>query len=99
MAANPDFSDLFSTFAAHDVRFLVVGAYAVAYHARPRFTQDLDLWTDPAPDNAERTFRALAAYGEQPIHVLSREHLLRNKRATGRPQDLLDIEALEDDAG
>jgi hypothetical protein len=60
---NPDFRDLFSAFGAHDVRFLVVGAYAVTFHSRPRFTKDLDVWIDPEPRNAERAWRALAAFG------------------------------------
>lgn len=149
VATNPDFNDLFCAFNARDVRYLVVGAYAVTFHARPRFTQDLDVWVDPAPDNARRVWEALAAfgapmrellpgdlstpglvvqlgvapnridvltgieavefaeawpqraetrYGDTPIHVISREHLLRNKRALARPQDLLDVENLVRDA-
>jgi predicted nucleotidyltransferase len=60
---NRDFRDLFSSFVARDVRFLVVGAYAVTYHSRPRYTKDIDLWIDPSPDNATRAFAALADFG------------------------------------
>ncbi len=60
---NRDFSELLATFAAHDVRFLVVGGYAVTFHSQPRFTKDLDVWVDPTPDNAVRVYAALAAYG------------------------------------
>ncbi len=60
---NRDFSDLLAAFAAHDVRALVVGAYAVTFHARPRFTKDLDVWVEPSPGNAERVVAALAAFG------------------------------------
>ena len=45
---NPDFKDLLQAFNAAEVRYLVVGAYAVTFHAQPRFTNDLDLrgtWT------------------------------------------------------
>jgi len=63
MATNRDFRDLFSALNAAEVRFLVVGGYAITFHARPRFTKDLDVWVDPDPANAERTFRALAAFG------------------------------------
>jgi len=41
MAVNPDFRDLFLDFNAGEVRYLVVGAHAVSFHARPRFTKDL----------------------------------------------------------
>lgn len=44
-------------------RFLVVGAHAMAVHGVPRGTQDLDLWIDPSPPNAERVWRGLLAFG------------------------------------
>jgi hypothetical protein len=44
------------------VKYLVVGAYAVAAHSRPRATGDIDLWIEPA-ENARRAFHALAAFG------------------------------------
>jgi hypothetical protein len=60
---NPDFLDLLRAFSAADVRFLIVGAYALAVHGRPRATGDLDVWVDATPPNAARVFRALAAFG------------------------------------
>src|SRR6266851_2407760 len=60
---NPDFVDLLRAFAAAEVRFLVVGAYALALHGRPRATGDLDIWVDATPENAARAMGALAAFG------------------------------------
>ena len=60
---NPDCKDLLAVFFAHDVRYMVVGGYAVAFHARPRFTKDLDLWIEPSEDNAARAFAALQDFG------------------------------------
>jgi hypothetical protein len=60
---NRDFLDLLRAFFAADVRFLVVGAYALALHGRPRATGDLDLWIDATPENARCVMRALAAFG------------------------------------
>lgn len=60
---NPDFLDLLASLAAADARFLVVGGYAVGFHARPRATKDLDLWFDPSPDNTPRVLDALRAFG------------------------------------
>ena len=48
---------------ASGVRYLIVGAYAVIYYTEPRFTRDLDLWIDRTPENAGRTFQALAEFG------------------------------------
>ena len=60
---NPDFVDLLRAFADAEVRCLVVGAYALAHHGRPRATGDLDIWVEPSPSNAPRVIRALAAFG------------------------------------
>jgi hypothetical protein len=60
---NPDFVDLLRAFAAADVRFMIVGAYALAIHGRPRATGDLDVWIDPTPQNAARVMTALAHFG------------------------------------
>ena len=56
---NQDFLDLLRSFGAHSVRFLVVGAYALAVHGRPRATGDLDVWVDATPGNADRVLAAL----------------------------------------
>jgi hypothetical protein len=60
---NPDYVELLREFVAAEVRFLIVGAYAVALHSRPRATGDLDIWIEPTRENAERAWRALAAFG------------------------------------
>lgn len=143
---NPDFVDLLRAFVAADVRFLIVGAYALALHGRPRATGDLDLWVDATPDNAARVMRALAAFGapldriaaddfaregvtyqigvppgridilteltglafaeawadrvrrpfgDVDVDFIGRASFIRNKRATGRPKDLVDIDGME----
>jgi hypothetical protein len=58
-----DYKDLLSAFNAHGVRYLIVGAYAVIYHAQPRFTKDIDLLIKADPANAQATYAALAAFG------------------------------------
>jgi len=63
MNLNRDYSDLLSDFRKARVRFLVVGAYSLALHGRPRTTGDLDLWVDRGPANATRVFAALGRFG------------------------------------
>lgn len=46
-----------------DARFLIVGAHAMAVHGVPRGTQDLDVWIEPTPENAQRVWRALDEFG------------------------------------
>ena len=73
---NPDFRDLLSEFNARGVEYLVVGAYALAAHGHVRATGDLDIWVRPAPDNAARVRKALAAFGA-PVRDLTETDLIQ----------------------
>jgi hypothetical protein len=59
----PDFKELLSVFNTRNVRYLLVGGYAVSLHAQPRATKDLDLWVSPDPANAQAVFSALSEFG------------------------------------
>jgi len=58
-----DFKDLLSSFNAHHVKYLVVGGYAVSFHAQPRTTKDIDLFVKADPENARAVYAALMALG------------------------------------
>lgn len=73
---NPDFVDLLRAFIAADVRFLIVGAYALAHHGRPRATGDLDIWIDATAENAARVMRALSAFGA-PLSDITKDDFAR----------------------
>jgi len=73
---SPDFKDLLSTFNAHGVEYLVVGAHALAAHGHVRATGDLDVWIRPEQQNARRVMRALSAFGA-PLHDLSESDLTK----------------------
>lgn len=60
---NQDFVDLLRAFSDHKVRFMIVGAYALGIHGRPRATGDLDVWVDPTPENAPLVMAALRTFG------------------------------------
>jgi hypothetical protein len=60
--AHRDFEEFLAAFNARGVRYLVVGAHAVAFHARPRATKDLDVFIEPTAANAKRVLRALADF-------------------------------------
>jgi predicted nucleotidyltransferase len=60
--AFPDYEEFIAALNAHGVRYLIVGAHAVAYHGHPRATKDLDILLDPAPANARRAIAALRAF-------------------------------------
>jgi predicted nucleotidyltransferase len=63
MQLDPDFRDFVEHFNANQVRFLIVGGYAVAAHGLPRYTGDLDAWVWVGADNASRILRSLEAFG------------------------------------
>jgi hypothetical protein len=143
---NPDFRDMLSALSARRADYMVVGAYALAYHGLPRATGDIDIWVRCSAENAELVLGALMDFGA-PVSVLSAEdfqtpdmviqigvaprridiltsidgvrweeaapeveaveidgltipiigkrHLIENKRASGRPKDLVDLAWLE----
>lgn len=143
----PDFKELLSVLNAHNVKYLVVGAYAVSVHAQPRATKDLDILIKPDVENAKAVYSALAEFGaplenltaadfaergpffhmgRAPLAIdilteipgidfdtawsdrivdlidpgglkanfISREDLITTKLASGRPQDLADVDAI-----
>lgn len=144
----PDFEEFIASLNAHRVRYLIVGAYAVGFHARPRATKDIDVLVDRTATNARRLRRCLVEflgapapniteaklqdprtlivlgvppvridvltgidgvpsfaaawkrraegrYGATTAHFLSLADLMAAKAATGRPQDLADLDVLE----
>jgi hypothetical protein len=145
---NRDFRDIVAELDRSGARFLVVGAHALAVHGVPRATADLDIWIDPSPENARRTWSALGAFGAPldtlgisesdlrrpdvvaqfglpPFRIdiltsvsgvdfeeawrervmapfgdlpavpfIGRAAFVRNKRASGRPRDLADLDSL-----
>jgi len=58
-----DYKDLLSAFHVHGVKYLIVGGYAVIFHAQPRATKDIDLFIKADPSNAKATYAALASFG------------------------------------
>lgn len=145
MILPPEWSEFIALLCAARVRFLIVGAHALAVHGRPRATGDLDVLVEPTPANAARLASALeqfgfaklarqttelatpdrmvtlgrpplridvmtsisgvsfarawrgrrtVRFGPHRVGILGRADFARNKRAAGRPQDLLDLELL-----
>ena len=57
------FEDILDLLNKHQVRYLIIGGLAFIYHAKPRYTKDMDLWIDPVSDNVKRTNAALSEFG------------------------------------
>ena len=63
MDLHPDFRDLLAAFVDSGASFVLVGGYAVAHHARPRATKDLDLLVSGQDENLARVGDALEKFG------------------------------------
>lgn len=63
MILNPDFKEFIQLLNANEVRYLVIGGYAVAFHGHPRYTKDIDIWIWAHPSNAGRVVDTLRDFG------------------------------------
>jgi hypothetical protein len=63
MEAQKDFKELLELFNEHKVEYIIVGAYALAYHGVPRFTGDIDIYVHPTVENAQEILSALNDFG------------------------------------
>ena len=79
MDLAPDFDEFIGSLTAHGVEFVIVGAYALAFHGAPRFTGDLDVLVRPTPDNAARLLSALETFGF-PVSELTPEMVADRRR-------------------
>jgi hypothetical protein len=88
----PDFKELLSLFNDHKVKYLVVGGYAVSFHAQPRATKDLDILIKANPANAAAVYAALAKFGA-PVEELKPEDFIEKGKfyRLGRPPLMIDI--------
>ncbi len=87
-----DFKELLSEFNAHQVKYLVVGGYAVSFHAQPRATKDLDILVRADAENSKAVYSALAKFGA-PVERLSARDFSEpgNFFRMGTPPVMVDI--------
>lgn len=77
---SSDYEDLFKTLNAYRIKYLVVGAYAVIFYTKPRFTKDIDVWVPFELNDHQKVYAALKEYGA-PLkgvspNVFSKEHMV-----------------------
>ena len=89
---NQDFKEFLQLLNEHDVRYLIIGGYAVAFHGHPRYTKDLDVWIWVDPTNASRMIEALnhfgfGSLGLKPDDFLNTENVIQ----LGFPPNRIDL--------
>lgn len=63
MTLAKDFEDFIQLLNNYEVEYLVVGGYAMAFHGKPRYTGDLDIWINISATNAEKMLRVMKDFG------------------------------------
>lgn len=63
MNVEKDYEELLRLFNKYKVKYCIVGAFAVAFHSKPRYTKDIDLLVEPTIENGKRIIAALDEFG------------------------------------
>jgi len=63
MTLSPDFEDFIKLLNKFEVDYLIVGGYAMAFHGKPRYTGDLDIWIDISESNATKLVEVIKEFG------------------------------------
>jgi hypothetical protein len=60
---NEDYKELLQILLDNEIKFLIVGAYAMAAYGYPRATGDFDIWVEKTQENSTRLYRSLSQFG------------------------------------
>lgn len=92
MKVSKDFKEFIELLNKNNVNYLLVGGYAVGYHSRPRYTEDIDIWIQPSLENAKKIIHVLNKFGFTGVSV-SIEELIQPEKIIqlGLPPQRIDI--------
>ena len=79
MKVEKDYEELLKLLNKHKVKYCIIGAYAVAFYAKPRYTKDMDIFVERSPENSEKIVSALNDFGFKSLK-LSEEDFCRKGR-------------------
>ena len=104
MALSSDSRELIALLNSHGVEYLIVGAHSLAFHARPRFTGDLDILVRPTAENAAKILAVLHEFGFADLGVkasdfTTREQIVQLGRAPNRIDLLTSITGVRIEGG
>jgi hypothetical protein len=60
---NQDFKEFIQLLNHNQVKYLIIGGYAVAIHGHPRYTKNIDIWIEMSQENAQKLIQALTEFG------------------------------------
>jgi predicted nucleotidyltransferase len=79
MKIPQDFKEFIELLNKHRVEYLIVGGYALGYHSRPKFTQDIDFWIGRNQSNAQKVLTVLEEFGFGELDITIRDLISENK--------------------
>ena len=89
---NQDFKEFIQSLNDNQVRYLVIGGYAVALHGYPRYTKDIDIWIGMSPDNAAKLVKALEQFGFGSLGLQAADFLVPDQIIQlGYPPNRIDL--------
>lgn len=63
MKVEKDYEEFLSLLNKHNVRYCIIGSFAVAFYAKPRYTKDIDILIESSQENAHRILKVLEEFG------------------------------------
>ena len=89
---SSDFKEFVALLNENDVKYLIVGGYALALHGHPRYTKDLDIWIEMSPENADKIMKALEKFGLASLELKPEDFLEKNQIIQlGYPPNRIDL--------
>jgi hypothetical protein len=79
MNLQKDLREFVELLNALNVRFLVVGAFAVAHHGYPRYTSDIDLFLENSAENADQLIKAIDQFGFGNVGLTKEDFLQKDQ--------------------
>ena len=73
MRIEKDYEELLKLFNKNSVRYCIIGSYAVAFYAKPRYTKGMDILIDPTIDNGKRIISALKEFGFESLNLSEKD--------------------------
>lgn len=77
MTLAEDFEDFIKLLNLHEVEYMIVGGYALAFHGKPRHTGDLDIWINVSEENAVRMLKVVNDFGLQSLGFEKKDFLTK----------------------
>jgi hypothetical protein len=89
---NQDFKEFIQLLNANQVKYLIVGGYAVAIHGHPRYTKDIDIWVQPSAENSLKLIAALIQFGFGSLGLTPEDFQAQNQIIQlGYPPNRIDL--------